>query len=49
MADLTATKAVEAMRNGDMKAEDYAKALLDRTHRICRAGFFMTYAEPPAR
>ena len=29
MTELTATAAVEAMRNGDMKAEDYARALLD--------------------
>jgi hypothetical protein len=32
MSELSASAAVEAMRNGDIKAEDYARALLDR-HR----------------
>src|SRR5688500_3115579 len=30
LTDLTAVAAVTAMRNGDIKAEDYARALLDR-------------------
>ena len=34
MTELTATAAVEAMRNGDIKAEDYARALLDRAQAV---------------
>ena len=30
LTDLSAVDAVAAMRNGDLKAEDYARALLDR-------------------
>ncbi len=32
--DLTAVAAVTAMRNGDLKAEDYAGALLDRAEKL---------------
>jgi indoleacetamide hydrolase len=34
MIELSATAAVEAMRNGAMKAEDYALALLDRAEEL---------------
>ena len=42
MTDLTATAAVEAMRNGDMKTEDYAKALLDRAQALANLNAFRT-------
>jgi indoleacetamide hydrolase len=42
MIDLSATAAVEAMRNGDMKAEDYAKALLDRAQALANLNAFRT-------
>src|SRR5262245_458339 len=32
--ELTATAAIAAMKNGDIKAEDYARALLDRATRL---------------
>lgn len=34
LTDLTAVDAVTAMRNGDIKAEDYARALLDRVKSL---------------
>ena len=34
LTDLTAVDAVTAMRNGDIKAEDYARALLDRARSL---------------
>ena len=34
MIELSATAAVEAMRNGDIKAEDYARALLDKARDL---------------
>ena len=34
LTDLTAVGAVTAMRNGDIKAEDYARALLDRAKSL---------------
>jgi len=40
--ELTATAAVEAMRNGDMKAEDYASALLDRAQAVANLNAFRT-------
>ncbi len=42
MTDLTASAAVEAMRSGDMKAEDYAKALLDRAQALANLNAFRT-------
>jgi indoleacetamide hydrolase len=42
MTDLTASAAVDAMRNGDMKAEDYAKALLDRAQALANLNAFRT-------
>jgi hypothetical protein len=45
MTDLTATAAVEAMRNGDMKTEDYAKALLDRAQALANLNAFRTLNE----
>jgi mandelamide amidase len=42
MTELTATAAVEAMRNGDMKAEDYARALLDRAQAVANLNAFRT-------
>jgi hypothetical protein len=36
LTDLTAVAAVAAMRNGDIKSEDYAHALLDRARRFER-------------
>jgi len=42
MTDLTATAAVEAMRNGNMKTEDYAKALLDRAQALADLNAFRT-------
>jgi indoleacetamide hydrolase len=34
MTELSATAAVEAMRNGDIKAEDYARAVLDKAQKL---------------
>jgi hypothetical protein len=34
LIELSATVAVEAMRNGDIKAEDYARALLDKARDL---------------
>jgi indoleacetamide hydrolase len=34
MTELSATAVVEAMRNGDIKAEDYARALLDKAQEF---------------
>jgi indoleacetamide hydrolase len=42
MTELTATAAVKAMRNGDMKAEDYAGALLDRAQALANLNAFRT-------
>lgn len=42
LAELSAVGAVMAMRNGDMKAEDYARALLDRTQRLESLNAFRT-------
>ena len=42
MTELTATSAVQAMRNGDMKAEDYARALLDRAQALANLNAFRT-------
>jgi mandelamide amidase len=42
MSELSATAAVEAMRNGDMRAEDYAKALLDRAQALVNLNAFRT-------
>ena len=42
MTELTATSAVQTMRNGDMKAEDYAKALLDRAQALANLNAFRT-------
>jgi indoleacetamide hydrolase len=39
-SDLTATAAVARMRNGETKAEDYARALLDRAQRLERLNAF---------
>jgi Asp-tRNA(Asn)/Glu-tRNA(Gln) amidotransferase A subunit family amidase len=39
-ADLTAVGAVTAMRNGDIKAEDYARALLDRARSLASLNAF---------
>ena len=42
MIELSATAAVEAMRNGAMKAEDYALALLDRAEELHSRNAFRT-------
>jgi len=42
VSELTASAAVEAMRNGDMKAEDYARVLLDRARELARLNAFRT-------
>src|SRR5215471_1705675 len=42
LTDLSASTAVEAMRNGDMKAEDYARALLDRARELSHLNAFRT-------
>jgi mandelamide amidase len=42
MSDLSASAAVEAMRNGDIKAEDYARALLDRAQELAHLNSFRT-------
>jgi Asp-tRNA(Asn)/Glu-tRNA(Gln) amidotransferase A subunit family amidase len=40
LTDLTAVSAVGAMRNGDIKAEDYARALLDRAKSLVSLNAF---------
>lgn len=40
LTDLTAVGAVTAMRNGDIKAEDYARALVDRAASLVRLNAF---------
>lgn len=42
LTELTAVAAVTAMRNGDLKAEDYARALLDRAHQLESLNAFRT-------
>jgi indoleacetamide hydrolase len=42
LTDLTAVAAVAAMRNGDIKAEDYARALLDRAQQFDNLNAFRT-------
>jgi mandelamide amidase len=42
LTDLTAIAAVAAMRNGDIKAEDYARALLDRARQLESLNAFRT-------
>ena len=42
MTELTATAAVEAMRDGDMRAENYAEALLDRAQSLANLNAFRT-------
>jgi indoleacetamide hydrolase len=42
MSELSASAAVEAMRNGDIKAEDYARALLDRAQELAHLNCFRT-------
>lgn len=42
LTDLSAVAAVTAMRNGDVKAENYARALLDRAQRLESLNAFRT-------
>lgn len=42
LTDLSAVDAVAAMRNGDINAEDYAKALLDRADALHSLNAFLT-------
>ncbi|HXR90579.1 MAG TPA: amidase family protein [Steroidobacteraceae bacterium] len=42
LTDLTATEAVTALRNGDVKAEDYAQALLSRAEELSALNAFIT-------
>jgi Asp-tRNA(Asn)/Glu-tRNA(Gln) amidotransferase A subunit family amidase len=42
LTDLTAVAAVTAMRNGEIKAEDYARALLDRAQQLNGLNAFRT-------
>src|SRR5215470_17098063 len=42
LTDLTAVAAVTAMRNGELKAEDYARALLDRAQSLESLNAFRT-------
>ena len=42
LTELTAVAAVTAMRGGDLKAEDYAHALLDRAHHLESLNAFRT-------
>src|SRR5882762_3405683 len=42
LTELTAVAAVTAMRSGDLKAEDYAHALLDRAQHLERLNAFRT-------
>jgi mandelamide amidase len=41
-AEMSAVQAVAALRNGDIKAEDYAKALLDRCEALAGLNAFIT-------
>src|SRR2546429_3602251 len=45
LIDLAAVAAVTAMRNGDLKAEDYARALLDRARHLESLNAFRTLDE----
>lgn len=42
LADLTAVAAVAAMRNGDIKAQEYARALLERAQQLENLNAFRT-------
>jgi Asp-tRNA(Asn)/Glu-tRNA(Gln) amidotransferase A subunit family amidase len=42
MTELSASAAVEAMRNGDIQAEDYARALLDKAQELDSLNAFRT-------
>jgi indoleacetamide hydrolase len=42
LLELSATAAVAAMRNGDIKAEDYARALVDRAQQLASLNVFRT-------
>jgi mandelamide amidase len=42
LVELSATAAVTAIRNGDIKAEDYARALLDRAQQLVSLNAFRT-------
>ena len=42
LVELSATAAVAAIRNGDIKAEDYARALLDRARQLTNLNAFRT-------
>jgi mandelamide amidase len=42
LTDLGAVAAVEAMRDGDIKAEDYARTLLDRAQELASLNAFIT-------
>jgi indoleacetamide hydrolase len=42
LVELSATAAVAAIRNGDIKAEDYARALLDRAQQLASLNAFRT-------
>ena len=42
MIELSATAAVDAMQRGDIKAEDYARALLDRARELSHLNAFCT-------
>ncbi len=42
LTDLTATEAVTALRNGDIKAEEYAQALLTRAEKLSALNAFIT-------
>jgi indoleacetamide hydrolase len=42
LLELSATAAVAAIRNGDIKAEDYARALLDRAQQLASLNAFRT-------
>jgi indoleacetamide hydrolase len=42
LLELSATAAVAAMRNGDIKAEDYARALVDRAQQLASLNAFRT-------
>src|SRR6185437_12645074 len=42
LTDLTATQAVTALRNGDIKAEEYAQALLSRADKLSALNAFIT-------
>lgn len=42
LTDLTATQAVTALRNGELKAEDYAQALLNRAEKLRGLNAFIT-------